>query len=331
MLGSSNGALVHICGALGIPMLPQTVLVPVRRGKIDPDDPEDDIARSMEPARAMLARNQDVVLHHMHDPNQDRLMVQRMTYFRVKRTRLGPVYENFLHERLEPGATIYLAECGLSWPTTSVQDRHVFQFGALGGATTDEFMLGGDRVAEYLSRHGADRERWVPLADFFREWHKKRGIGANRLLVESFVLMDPYLAMQTGSVPYWMVFNKEPSADNLERFLAEREAFDEINLMLFSHGVDSIGLPPIERWEAVLKKARNRGRLSGVDPEAYPRDFAVFVRYRDPLVREVEERYPVPPPLPLEHFEAFLRQRGEESGVTLAESGLRSEPQDDPI
>src|SRR3546814_8024113 len=30
MIGSSNGALVHLCAALGVPWLPQTVLLPVR-------------------------------------------------------------------------------------------------------------------------------------------------------------------------------------------------------------------------------------------------------------------------------------------------------------
>ncbi len=68
----------------------------------------------------------------MLDPNQDRLMSRRMAYFRMKRRRLGETFERFLEESLEEGATLFIAECGLKWPTTRVGERHVFQFGALG-------------------------------------------------------------------------------------------------------------------------------------------------------------------------------------------------------
>ena len=55
-----------------------------------------------------MQANPDLQLHHMHDANQDRLMVQRMTYFRIKRLRLGEAYERFLEECLAPGGN-----CGL--------------------------------------------------------------------------------------------------------------------------------------------------------------------------------------------------------------------------
>src|SRR4051794_304246 len=38
LLGSSNGALVHLAAACGIPWLPQTMLIPVRRAGADPED-----------------------------------------------------------------------------------------------------------------------------------------------------------------------------------------------------------------------------------------------------------------------------------------------------
>src|SRR5207249_2636918 len=84
VVGSSNGAAVHLWGALGIPWLPQTFLVPVARSGVHPDEPFDAMHWAVEPARAFLDANPDWELHHMHDPNQDRLMVQRMTYFRAK-------------------------------------------------------------------------------------------------------------------------------------------------------------------------------------------------------------------------------------------------------
>ena len=118
VIGSSNGALVHFCAALGIPWLPQTFLIPVRRSGVHPDEPERELEWGREPAKALLGANPELQLHHMFDPNQDRLMARRMAYFRVKRLRLGRTYERFLEENLAEDATLYIAECALKWPTT---------------------------------------------------------------------------------------------------------------------------------------------------------------------------------------------------------------------
>ena len=46
----------------------------------------------------------------------------------------------------------------------------------------------------------------------------------------------------------------------------------------------------------------------GVDERAYPRDFAVFVRYHDDLLRKIDARYAPPPPLSLAELEHFLNE-----------------------
>ena len=352
-IGSSNGALTHLWAALGVPWLPQTFLVPVARSGPDPDLPVEDVEWAEQWAREFLDLNPDVQLHHMHDPNQDRLMIQRMTYFRIKRLLLGRAYESFMRQCLEPGATIFIIDCGLKWPTTKMGERHIFQFGALGGATPDEYHRGGRRVEEYLSRYDSAQNRWNPpiadahgpeaewgfapelesdirrfarnhgfhvrrvvfdepehasplVADFYRSWNRRRGVLGNRLLVESFIVMEPYWTIRTGSAPYWMVFNKLPSAEALEAYLESGDPFDEILMMLFSHGVDSIGLTPMERWRGILARARKRGVFAGVDEQAYPRDFAVFVRYYFDLQRKIVSRYPMEPAVTLNELESFL-------------------------
>ena len=89
-------------------------------------------------------------------------MVHRMSYFRVKRLRLGASYGRFLSERLAPGGTIFVVDCTLRWPTTRIGDRHIFQFGAWGGASLDDLFNGGRRTEEYLQRYGSRRKRWSP-------------------------------------------------------------------------------------------------------------------------------------------------------------------------
>jgi len=232
----------------------------------------------------------------------------------------------------------------------------VFQHGALGGATPDEYHHGSPRMEAYLRRYGIPKRRWDSpdpdgespeaewgfeptlrddiervarqrgwrvrrvifeqpedmspfVAELYRWWYRERAIDCRRLIVESFILLEPWWTLRSGAAPFWMVFNKQPSLDALERYLDASRPFDEIALTLFSHGVDSVGLPPIERWAMALHRARRDGRFVGVDRAAFPRDFAVFLRFHRDLAA-VAERFPMPAALSLRELEIFLRTTG---------------------
>jgi hypothetical protein len=165
-IGSTNGALLHLQTALLIPWLPQTFLIPVRRPPdIHVDDPKSIMEWAREPAGRFLGYNPDLRLHHMFDPNMDRLMLEYMTCFRVKKLRLGAAYERFIRDTLRPGGTILVQECQKKWPVTTVDNRHLFQFGSAdGGATKTEYFEGGDRVEKYLHQHNSPFSRWDPPA-----------------------------------------------------------------------------------------------------------------------------------------------------------------------
>jgi hypothetical protein len=248
-----------------------------------------------------------------------------MAYFRVKFIRLPQAYARLI-ERVRPGGTILVVDCRKRWPVTSLGERHVFQFGAPGGATAEEYHEGGPRVEAFLHRYGSKRRRWEPpepdrdaaesewgfeetllddvakiaerrglalrllsfdepehlspaVADVYRRWLSSGRRSPSRLLVGSFLLQDPHRTLLTRSVPFWTKFPVEPDADWLERYLDQREAFDEIAMMLFSHGADSIGLARPARWREILARAREQGYFLGVDEDAFPRDFATFFRY----------------------------------------------------
>jgi hypothetical protein len=354
MIGSSNGAAVHLGCALGIPWLPQTLLLPVRRSHVHPDDMQQIVEATRQPAGALLRANPALQLHQMHDPCQDRLMSQYMAYFRVKRLRLGETYEQFLQQALLPGGTLLLVDCQLTWPTTQIAERHVFQAGGLGGITPEEYLYGSARVEAFLRRYGSPQRCWQPpapdgkrpesewgfapglykdlaafahrggyrirrlafhhpqdlspfVADLYRWWYGQRGLPAPRLLGESFVLLEPWWSLRTGAVPYWSFFAVQPAAAKLEEYLAQTEPYDYIHLMLFSHGIESIGIAPIERWRAILGQARRHGSFLGVDERAFPRDFATFVRYHKAL-QALPTRYPLPAPLTLTQLETFVQQ-----------------------
>lgn len=365
MIGSSNGALVHICAALGIPWLPQTFLTLVDQKNVDPDDPVHAMETERETSRRFLAANPNSQLHHLHDPNQDRLMLRLIAYYRSKFLRLPPAYRGFITGHLEPGGTIYLVECNLRWPTTRVADRHHYQFGAVGGATLEEYFHGGPRVGAYLEHHQKHLRRWDPpkpdgesaeaewgfeaalredvvafarthgfrvvrivfrdpedvsplVADFHRSWHRERGLPGDRLVIESFVVHEPHWVLRTGSAPFWMTFNMEPSLAAVHRYLDVSEPYDEIYLMLFAHGVNSVGLPSIEAWRSVLGRARRHGSFLGLDADDYPAHFSHFARYSQEMRKQIQDRFPLPKPLPIERLERLIESRGAVHGVRLA-------------
>jgi hypothetical protein len=54
--------------------------------------------------------------------------------------------------------------------------------------------------------------------------------------------------------------------------------------------------------------ASTRGDFIGVDETAFPRDFAVFVRYHFDFLRKISAGLPIPPALTLEELDEFLGQ-----------------------
>jgi len=228
-IGSSNGALVHLCAALGIPWLPQTFLVTARRSGISPDEPAEDLEWGRRISPPLLRANPDLALHQMLDPNQDRLMARRMTYLRLKRLRLGETFERFLGATLRRNATIFLVECALRWPTTRLGERHVFQFGGLGGATVREFFGGGPRVEEYLGRYGS-RRRWHPpppdgespeaewgfepaLAGDVERFCRERGYRLRRITFEQ---PEDLSALVADLYRFWYARRGMPEAESLQ-------------------------------------------------------------------------------------------------------------------
>jgi hypothetical protein len=367
-IGSSNGALMHLAAALGVPWLAQTFLCPVRQWVMDPDDPKRGFAAGRAVVDALLQSHPELSIHHMHDPNQDRLMLHMMSYFRLKLRRLPQAYRDFLMRCLPRGGTLYIDRCTLRWPVTRTSERSIFQFGAVGGATHDEYFRGGVRARDYFARYRSKRVRWDPpepdddapeaewgfepallgelyalarergwrvtefsfedpeamsflTADIYRSWYRELGIEARRLVIDSFILMDPLATLRLRAIPFWSVFSVEPSVRNVERFLAEQPPYDEIDQMLFSHGTEGIGLAHLSDWRRVIGQARREGRFVGVDESRYPRDFATFTRFQQDLHRLGPIHEP-PPPLALSRFDELLRSRGPRFGVSTEDRSL---------
>jgi len=159
MIGSSNGALIHLCAMLGIPWIPQTILLALSR-KMDADELIADIEWGKKAVSVMKDKLSYFRLHQMHDPVQDRRMVTNMGYFRVKRLKLGPYLEDFLRKALMPNATIFIADCQYRWPSHKISDQHYFQVGGLGDVDGYEYLNGSSRIAKFLEKQGSSLRNW---------------------------------------------------------------------------------------------------------------------------------------------------------------------------
>jgi hypothetical protein len=64
--------------------------------------------------------------------------------------------------------------------------------------------------------------------------------------------------------------------------------------------------PAIADWRELIEHASTRSKFIGVDPDSFPRDFAVYARHHGELLRMIRQRCPMPAPLTLRQLDQFL-------------------------
>jgi hypothetical protein len=159
MIGSSSGALSHVCASLDIPWIPQTVLLPVAR-HLDPDELIKDAEWGKKIASIIREKIPYMAVYQMHDPIQDRVMIPHMGYFRIKRRALGPKLESYIKQILMPHGTIYISDCHFLWPAASISEGHSFQTGGLGDVSGNEYARGSERIEKFLEKEGSKQKKW---------------------------------------------------------------------------------------------------------------------------------------------------------------------------
>ncbi len=271
VFGFSNGAVVHLCAALGVPWLPETYQVPLR------------------PAPRLSGSA------------ADQPATRPPTHFRVTWHRLSRAYKAFLSRSLLAGGSILVVDNGVA-PSAPHQQ------GGIDPGLRDDLLDFARRRGVGVVRLavGEPRDLSPLVADLYGWWYRRRGIIARRLLATSLIVTDPLWTFRLGAVPFWLEFVAEPSAGGLERYLEMRPPFDYINLCLFQQERPGAEVPPIERWHAILARAKRRGDFVGVDAASYPADISSFGRYQA-AIKRIPARYPVPAALPLDDFGGFLR------------------------
>ena len=160
MIGAVSGAAFFLAAALGIPYLPQTTLVAINDDDPTPDEPSVAMHRWAPAAADIAENNPRVSVYHMHDPAQDRPMMKQAAFFRLKRNSLGPVYEDFLRNHLQPGGAVITLENTRTWRVTQTGERSFFQFGCVGGLPEEEYSSGSQRLTDFLESEGSEHTSW---------------------------------------------------------------------------------------------------------------------------------------------------------------------------
>lgn len=173
------------------------------------------------------------------------------------------------------------------------------------------------RLTVYRLRFEQPEDVSPLVAELFRDWYGRHALPTGGLLVSSFLLMDPVLAMRTGLVPYWALFGTQPSLDRLADYLASTTRYDDIRLAVFPHGAESIGVPSVGKWQEVLHSARQHGQLIAIEPGHYPRHFRALTGFH----RELSQlpRVPALPPLSWDTARQYLATHAAAQNVTFEE------------
>jgi hypothetical protein len=112
-----------------------------------------------------------------------------------------------------------------------------------------------------------------------RAWYTARGEPADRLLVPSFVLADPWRTISTAAVPFWTFFPVQPALRALDAHLAATEPYRSVDILLFQHSVASEGIAHPQEWLTVAGRHGATARLLAIDPHRFPHDVASLGRY----------------------------------------------------
>lgn len=117
------------------------------------------------------------------------------------------------------------------------------------------------------------------VARLMRRWYTNRGEAGDRLIVPSFILGDPWATLRAAAVPYWTFFAVKPALDAFHTHLRDSAPYRAVDILLFQHGVRSLGIAEPDQRLAVARRYTPKARLLALDPRRSPHDIASLGRY----------------------------------------------------
>ena len=188
-----GGTTAHLALGLGGPFLPQAYVLTLQHGSMD-GNVEYYYNLSAETARIVTQCNPGIMSIQHYDPIHDGWLVRRVNHLRLKLIELPELYQEYIHQNLQPGGELVYLEGRATWKQFQVGEKNVFQVGGWGDITADEFLNGSERIRKYCNKEGITQQNWnlpgFPMIDGPEsEWGSQPGL---RESLQAFCTREGY-------------------------------------------------------------------------------------------------------------------------------------------
>ena len=155
------------------------------------------------------------------------------------------------------------------------------------------------------------------VADVYRDWLHAAGKSANRLVVETGRLLDPWQVVRTGTVPYWCEAPTTPAVAAAALWLAGSYPFERVEIFPEPPGRTWSRMATVDQWSVLARFASQWGHLNRTMTRAYPL-FRIAPRQVAETLRGYPADLPPPPVLELAPAIAGLRAQAALTGLLIS-------------
>jgi hypothetical protein len=155
------------------------------------------------------------------------------------------------------------------------------------------------------------------VADLYRDWLRHTGRGGDHCVVETERLLDPWLVLTAGLVPYWCESASARAVDGAEAWLAGSESFTEVDVLPQPPGTVCDAHAGPAQWRAPAWFARGTGLVDREAMRRYPA-LPLPTSHATTVLRARARVVGPPPPLTMAAVVPALRRSGDQLGMLVA-------------
>ncbi len=155
------------------------------------------------------------------------------------------------------------------------------------------------------------------VADVHRDWLRHTHRGGDHCVVETERLLDPWLVLTAGLVPYWCESASARAVDGAEGWLAGSERFAEVDVLPQPPGTVCDAHAGPAQWRAPAWFARGTGLVDREAMRRYPM-LPMPTNHATTVLRSRMQASTPPPELTMAAVVSSLRRSGDHLGVLVA-------------